>query len=333
MTASTIDLAEATAGNSAFSRQLPGLQLAIDSTSLGEFKLCPRRYYYSIVLGYQTKIESVHLTFGILLHGARERYDHARAAGQAHQSALRTALGWVLDQTWNRELSRPWTSDHKTKNRETLLRSTVWYLDQFAEGDPLETIILSNGKPAVELSFRFDSGYVSAGGESWLYCGHLDRIARLNSEPYIVDLKTTEHGIDAHWFAKFTPFNQFSMYAAAGQVAFAVPVRGVIVDGLQVGVGFTRVQRGLVAREPAGLDEWHRANRRWLEFMDSCAREAGVWEPDPTAAWPMNEQSCDKWGGCPFRPVCSRPPTARAQWLASDYRRRVWDPLQRRGDI
>ena len=77
-----------TSGNTSFSRQMPGLQLAVDSTSLGEFKICPRRYYYAIVLGWQTRVESVHLTFGILLHGARERYDHRRSAGDSHDDAV-----------------------------------------------------------------------------------------------------------------------------------------------------------------------------------------------------------------------------------------------------
>ena len=343
MSVPVIDLAEATAGNSAFSRQLPGLQLAIDSTSLGEAKLCARRYYYSIILGYQPKFTSADLTFGLLLHSAREHYEHGLVATANHDEALRRAVHWVLKSTWVKDLNRPWISSHPVKTRDTLLRTVVWYLDQFREGDPLRTIILANGKPAVELSFRFESGFQSKiTGEEFLLCGHMDRLAELNDEIFIPDIKTTKHMIDASWFMQWTPDNQFSLYTSAGKVVYHVPAKGVIVDGVQVGVTFSRFQRGVVQRTEPSLAEWHQDTGRWLAKMERCAEEGAELEArgqDPVSAWDMNDKACNIWaskdnpGGCPYRAICSRPPGARAQWLASDYRRRVWDPLQRRGDI
>jgi hypothetical protein len=329
-------LAKATAANGSFSKQTPGLQVAIDSTSLGEAKQCLRKYYYSIVLGYQPRTESVHLTFGLLLHGSREHYDHARSAGHDHDESLRRALSWALCQTWNKELSRPWASDHRTKNRLTLIRSIVWYFDQFGENDPLVTVQLTNGKPAVELSFRFDLGHQTRTGERYLYCGHLDRLVTMGGDHYVVDLKTTEHALDPSWFGKFTPGGQFSGYVYAGRVCFQTPTKGLIVDGLQVGAGFTRCTRGLVPRDDAMLAEWHRDTGRWLRVMEEAAQEGLLAEEageDPVQGWPMNDKACDMYGGCQFRPVCSRTPSARHQWLEADYKRRVWDPTVRRGDI
>ena len=142
-----------TSANTSFSRLLPGLQLAVDSTSLDEFKTCPRKYYYSIVLGYEPLATSFHLTFGLLYHGALERYDHKKSEGLSHDDAVDFAIDWLLRSTWNTELSRPWTSGDANKNRYTLLRTVVDYLDKFGREDVLETIQLANGKPAVELSF------------------------------------------------------------------------------------------------------------------------------------------------------------------------------------
>lgn len=313
-----------TSSNSSFSPLLPGLQLAVDSTSLGEAKLCLRKYFYGIVLGYQPRSESVHLTFGLLFHKAHEIYHHERVRKQSHDDALASALVHVLRATWNKELSRPWASDHKTKNRLTLVRSVVWYLDHY-EHDNIETLVLANGKPAVELSFRFDSRYVTRStGERVLFCGHLDRMGKFNDEPVILDPKTTEHTIDARWFSKFTPFNQFSMYSLAGRVAFATPVKTLIVDGLQIGVGFTRMERGLIQRDEPMLEEWTRDAFWVLRSMEAAASENH---------WPLNDKACDMYGGCPFRPVCSRTPVARETWLAADYKKRIWDPLRIRGDI
>lgn len=325
MTFTQKEITEATEGNQAFSRLLPGLQTSVDSTSLGTFKDCPKKYLYSIVMGLQPRAESVHLTFGLFIHSAREKYEHARQRGMEHEDALRYTVLNLMKATWNEALGRGWQSDHNLKNRLTLIRSAVWYLDEFGQSDRMETQQLADGRPAIELSFQFDSGYaMPSTNEPVMLCGHLDRIAKLEGELYVVDIKTTGHQIGSGFFLEFTPGNQFSMYCLAGRVAFAAPVRGVIVDGMQIAVGFTRVQRGLVHRTEAQLDEWLGDVGYWLGEMNDAA-EAGV--------WPQNDKSCHHYGGCQFRQVCSRPPGARRQILASDFTRRVWDPTRARGDV
>lgn len=312
-----------TSKNSSFSPKLPGLQLAIDSTSLGAFKECPRKYYYSIILGWQPKDTSVHLVFGILMHSGTEQYHHARSAGESHENALEIALHWVLKVTWDKKLGRPWISGDSYKNRLTLIRTLLWYLDQWA-AENLDNIILSNGKPAVELSFHFDSGYQASTGESFLFCGHLDRLVMFNGQPWISDIKTTKSELSPYFWQQFNPNNQFSMYMLAGQVAFAQPVQGIIVDGAQVLVDSSRFQRHPIPYDKSKIDEWYLATGWWIAKMDECA-QAG--------SWPMNEKSCSNYGGCPFLAVCAKPPGAREQWLKADFRQRIWDPMQKRGDI
>lgn len=314
-----------TSENSSFSKQLPGLQLAIDSTSLGEFKLCPRRYYYAIICGLEPKDRSVHLTFGLLMHEGRENYDRLRAEGRKHEDALKHTLLWLMHETWNRELGRPWQSESKEKNRLTAIRSLVWYLDQFEHGDPFQTEILSDGRPAVELSFSLNLGFDSKStGESFVMCGHIDRVASLNDVRYVLDLKTSSRPLDARFFSAFSPNNQFSLYSLASKIIFDLPVQGIIVDGLQVGVDFTRFARGLVPRDSATLDEWLADTTRWIESMETCAIESH---------WPINDKSCDMWGGCHFRGVCSKSPKSREHELKVGFKKRIWDPLQRRGDV
>lgn len=323
--ANGMPLALDTSENSSFSRQVPGLQLAIDSTSLGEFKTCPRKYYYSIILGLQPKETSIHLAFGILMHGTVERYQHAKAAGEGHEDALALAIHWALKETWDKVLKRPSLSGDTYKNRLTLIRTCVWYLDQYGENDALETVVLANGKPAVELSFSFDSGYRSRlTGEPVLFCGHLDRLVHFNGEAYISDLKTSKSELGSYFWAQFNPSNQFGMYTLAGQVVWAQPVKGLIVDGAQVLVNSSRFARHLIQMDSARIQEWHRDAIWNVRLMEACASER---------YWPMNDKSCSMYGGCPFQPICARNPGSREIWLKQDYKRRVWDPLQRRGDI
>lgn len=315
-----------TAANSSFSKELPGLQIAVDSTSLGEFKTCPRRYYYSIICGHQSREASPHLVFGIALHTARERYDHYRFDGADHEEALRKVLWLALCESWSPSLKRSAMPEHRTKTRRSLIQTIVWYLDEIAQHDTLVTLKLANGEPAVELSFQFDSGlrYEASTGEAIHLCGHLDRIAALNDDPYIVDLKTTEHTLDASFVTKFSPDNQFSLYTIAGRVAFQFETRGLIVDGIQVGVGFSRFNRSPIPRSAGQNEEWLRDTGYYLQQMERCALDA---------YWPQNDKACGLYGGCQFRGICSKHPESRQGWLDSGFTKRVWDPLKKRGDI
>src|SRR6185503_15211932 len=118
--------------NSSFSNKLPTLQLYWDSTSMGTLMDCPRKYLLSNVFGFAPRDESVHLRFGIMYHSALETYDRVKALYQKHdhdtdeaihRTAMFHAVRKALSDSWNFELKRPWASDHKYKNRLTLIRS------------------------------------------------------------------------------------------------------------------------------------------------------------------------------------------------------------------
>ena len=309
--------------NSAF---IPGtkLQFAWDSVSLNALKKCPRYYELTIVEGWQPRKKSVDLQFGIWLHSARERFYHAKQKGASHDDALCEALLWLFEETYDKELRRPWLSDHKTKNRFTLIRTFVWYCEHY-KNDPLETMVLKNGKPAVELSFRFDTGYKFNGTveeTSIIYCGHIDRVARLNDVAYLNDLKSTDKQLDKKYFAQFSPNGQLTGYNFATDVVFNEEVKGIMIDACQVAVSFSRFHREPIPRSKSQLLEWHKGLGAYFAQAQDYA-EADF--------WPMNESAC--WF-CEFRnSVCSKPEQVRKQWLEAEFEQRVWNPLEVRGDV
>lgn len=309
--------------NGAFHPDKPMLQIYWDSTSLGTFKECPRKYLLTMIMGRAPRKESVHLTFGILYHSGLEKYDHERASGKSHEESVASAVRYTLDKAWNRKLGRTWISDDPNKNLETLIRTIVWYLDQF-ENDPLKTVILANGKPAVELSFKFQTDHFTADGIPFMLCGHLDKIAELDDTAYVVDHKTTKNTIGEDFFSKFSPDNQFSLYAFAAKVAYGQPVKGIIVNGAQIAVNFSRFQRSPIIRTEDFLTEWYQDTGFFLKQAEACAS---------ASYWPGNDKACGNYGGCPFRPICSKPPSVRTQWLQSMFVERKWDPTVSRGDI
>ena len=309
--------------NTAFSRSHPGLQIAWDSTSMGAFKECPRKYYYTIICGYQPRQQSVHLTFGLHYHKALEAYDHAKAQGCDHKQAMCVAVKLAMMLTWDKTTGRPWLSDDKYKNRLTFLRSIVWYLDSF-ENDPMQTVILANGKPAVELSFRFETSHMSPEGHPYLWCGHLDRVAEMNNQTFILDRKTSKNEINEDYFKQFSPNNQMSGYDFAGQVGYKLPIQGIVIDAAQILITGTRFKRGMVSRTDEQRNEWMQDLGYYFHQAEHMAKEC---------YWPMNDKSCGNYGGCPFRMICGKSPVVRDGWLESAFYKRVWDPLIVRGDI
>jgi hypothetical protein len=311
--------------NSSFSAKLPGLQLAWDSTSLGTFKECQYKYYLSIVQGWVPRYEAVDLTFGQLYHSALERYDHLRAAGEDHEAATLVAVAWALNATWDRKRKRPWQSDDPNKNRLTLIRTVVWYLDEFGAQDECKTLLRSNGAPMVELSFSMGLGLESgATGEPFLLSGHMDRVVEFAGQTYIQDRKTTKYTLDGHFFDKFTPDNQFTLYVLASHVVLQTPAQGLIVDGAQIGVTFSRFGRGIVHRSQEILEEWMGDLTVYLAQAENAAR---------MGHWIRNDKACNMYRGCQFRSICARSPSVREDWLAAGFVRRRWNPLEVRGDI
>lgn len=336
---------ELPATNSSFSKITPKLQIAWDSTSLKAAQKCWRLYEYTIINGYQAPGENVHLTFGILLHSATELYDHltignfsdnyhnsllefgvpeaiatlAQTSGLNHDQAILVVLRYLLVATWDTKHDRPWVSTEPTKSRATLLRTIVLYLDRFKD-ESLKTLILPSGKPAVELSFRFEIDYKTTDGETIILCGHLDKVSEWNGELWIVDKKTSKYELQENYFNQFTPDTQVSLYSLAGNIIFPAGIAGMIIDAIQILVTGNRFRRKQIPRSPEYLEEW-------MQNIKTIFKEAEINAQDNY--FPMNEQSCG-WGNnqCPFRAVCSTDPSGRQALLDSVYTRRIWDPLQ-----
>lgn len=320
------------------------IQFAWDSTSLSWLKTCPRLYEYSMIESWRAKGTGVHLKFGQLYHSGLELYDKFRAPSDLgepanHEEAIIEVIRWLMEASWERNEDmtegKPWTSDHPAKNRETLIRSVIWYLDQFKD-DPAATLILANGKPAVELSFRMEldwgpGGYDSKLGyarpygqlepQPYILSGHLDRVVEFGGQKYVCDRKTTGSGLTPHYFGNYAPDNQMSLYTIAARIQFSTPVAGVIIDAAQVAVGFTRFQRGFTYRTEAQLEEWLTDLKYWFAQAEDFAERN---------YWPQNDKSCGMYGGCTFRKICSKSPEVRERFLESDFERRPWNPLTSR---
>lgn len=311
-----------------WSAAVPLFPIAWDSTMLGLLKECPKKFYYQIILGYQPRGFNVHLFFGQAYHSALEHYDHARSAGLDHEAGLRAAVRRALAYTWiDRNLDgtggKPWDSEDSYKNRTTLVRSVIWHCEHY-RNSPWQTVQLASGKPAVELSFRFEA--LEVAGESILLCGHMDKLVHSEAinKTFVADHKTSKNQLDARYFSQYTPHNQFSLYTIAGRVVLGDRCEGVLVSAAQIGVGFTRFALQPVGRPQAVLDEWLSDATYWI----SQAREFAQ-----RNHWPMNDKSCSNYSGCSFARICKVSESHRKAHLQADFAPFNWNPLVVRGDI
>lgn len=309
------------------------IQFAWDSTSLGLLKTCPRLYQYTMVDGWGSRDESIHLRFGIEYHSALQDYAIARARQETHEDAIRYTV---------RELHKrvhDWTPDRtsragKYKNRESIAALVIDYLDHFAD-DPAETFILADGRPAVELSFRFALDWGPSYGWSeestgfsqpYLLSGHLDRVVNFGGSLYVMDRKTSLQTLSSYYFNQWAPSNQMTLYTLAGKIMLNSPIKGVIIDAAQVLLEKPNAfQRGFTYRTDDQLDEWLVDLRYWLHASEIYGTNN---------YWPQNDTSCDKFGGCKFREVCSRSPQVREQYLKASFDKlepdERWNPLKAR---
>lgn len=302
------------------------LQFAWDSTSLGWLKECPRKYQYSMIEGWRSKSTKIDLVFGIEYHWGIEQYDRKRVEGASHDEAVSFVVRNVLTRTYKHPDFEG--DDNTNKNRPTLIRSLIWYFEEFKD-DNAKTITLANGKPAVELSFRMPLGfgpdgwsegdhYTMADPQPYILCGHIDRLVEFTDQTFVMDHKTTKQTLSSNYFHQFEPDNQMTLYTVASQIVFSTLVKGVIVDAAQIAVGFTRFERGVTYRTEAQLEEWLGDLRILLKQNEEYAKND---------YWPMNDKSCRM---CTFKEICSKDPSVREVFLASKFERRHWNPLESR---
>lgn len=344
-------------GNPSFSS---GVQVVWDTVSSGALKKCPRYYQLAIREGWSPKGTNPHLLFGLVTHAAFEAYEKARAAGEDHDEGIRQALRYALNRTGTRKDAAqclnpkcgafrdfiketptqqlicyhcngtsfrnhknvfvPWMSDDKNKNRYTLARTIVWYLDHYVESAE-ETVILEDGSPALEVWFRLELPIRTEAGAAYVLTGHIDKLVRYNGNLWFRDLKTTKSTIGSDYFDRYSPDNQMSQYTLGGQVVFDEQLMGGIIDAAQIAINFTKFQRGFVDRTKAQMEEWLGDIQFWLKMAEHFAKED---------YWPMNDTACHHYGGCQFRGICNKDPSIREQFLKSHFERQVWNPLEKR---
>lgn len=324
---------------SADSPFLPGsqVQFAWDSVSITNLLACPRRYQYSIILGLHSKSPSyaIALVFGILFHKGLEFYHKEKAAGKSHDEATLSAVRQLLLEPATATLPiddqiDEMAADHdpdeddgitlrnsKIRTRYYLFRALVWYLEHYAE-DPLQTIILPSGKPAVELSFRVPLEGITVAGTPLLLCGHIDRGVDFQDALWSADYKTTK-SLTQQFFGMFDLSHQMTGYTVAGTAIFQDVCKGAIIDGVALQVGQVKLHRGFTRRTRGQF-------REYFDTLGYVVEQAQ--RHADTGDYPMNTSACYF---CEYKEICKQAPEFRENYIKQYFFSKPgWNPLENR---
>ena len=294
-----------------------GVQFAWDATSISLYKTCPRKYHYTLVKGYVPRVIPPPLAFGIHLHTLFQTWHELVESGTPKDVALMrvTRLAGLLGETL--------PPGDTARTKETLVRTIVWYLDQYWD-DSAITVRRANGKPACE--YHFQLPFMTHKGQTVYICGHIDRLVKWQGQTFVVDYKSTKYQLDNRFFEGFKPSIQIALYVTAchliaGSTSDLPPAHGAIIDGIQLGVNFSRFARQII---PYSLEEVN----EYIEDLQASIRqamdasEAGIFIP--------NETACNNYSGCTFKEICSKPAARRETFLNGTFKQRTWDPLKPR---
>lgn len=316
------------------------VQFAWDSVSLTSILSCPRQYQYRIIEGRVplNPNYAIALVFGILFHRGLELYHKARAMpgplGMTHDEALFAAVKKLLADEATQTLPRDHDIDEMAASHDAdeddgitlrnsrirtvyhLIRAVVWYLDNY-EHDRCHTVLLANGKPAVELSFRIPLS-VDVAGTPFTLCGHIDRVVEYEGFNHPTDYKTTK-SLTRQFFEAFQLSHQISGYISAGQVLLDQPLKSALIDGIALQVGGVKFSRAFSQRSSSQLTEYSRL----LTHVSTVAQMYAEQQ-----YWPMNTAACYF---CEFKEICRLGPSHRERYLDNGWKRAPgWNPLSNR---
>ena len=282
-----------------------------DSSKLSCAGECPRKFQYRMLEGYQTG-EEFDLIFGMHFATGMNTFYEAMARGEARDAALRSSIRKVLEDSYpDKEI----LGRQPVKNRVNLVRSLVWYFDEYKSDMPVVEVKDSEGQtqPGVELSFKVEVA------DDLFFCGHMDRVVKDESDQiYVMDQKTTGSTPSPWWFEMFNLNDQMSMYSLMGRRILGSPVQGVIIDAVHITSDYTSFERGMTLRDKDSVEEWLTDMFMLIERFRHYA-EVGH--------YPMNRNACGYYRGCEFRPVCSSHPKMRKGLLKQNFKKRgEWRP-------
>lgn len=289
-----------------------------DSHSIRTLKTCPRKYFYEIVLGFNSPEKAVVFAWGSAYHKFREVLERSYGIGpeapptfdankamDAMVTATNTGLKYWRKSGIDQEPGTRFGFMTAARLVMSFKRAFQHWTFEKQQGQ-IEVV-------AVEQAFNVQ---LRDGSRT---SGRFDQLVRWNAALWDRDFKTTTK--DSAFYARqLEPNDQFTRYTLAGGYLSGEQVQGVIAELL--------FNNNPTKKETKGPDIITLTTSRTQSQLDTFEREQGVINRTlevyrETDTWPMHENACPF---CPFHSVCTRTSeSAMEAQLEQHFVIRPWD--------
>ena len=238
-------------------------------SSLSQWMLCQRRYYWGYVRGIVPDVPAPALHFGQAVHAGLSGWHTTHDPDIMLQRYTEAMAGAPADLL-------------RTPAKGELI------LKGYAKQWPEEPFTLLADEIEFELPMPDGSTLI----------GRTDRVIQWGEKILVMENKTTSGGIGAYYFKQFSPNLQIDMecYATAQRWGHC---EGALIDVLQVCKTKEGYARDVQDRTPEDLQRFEGRYRRIVSDLERAAAQGT--ERDH---YLQNQLMCTYYGECPYRKLC-----------------------------
>jgi len=321
---------------------LDGDTLLLDNSSLETFTTCPRSAEYLVCRKRRSSADRVALRFGGIIHSALEvRYRAATTLLAQSEQVQDCMLAKAQEGFTSWLVESPGVLDDDFRTFSCAAELIRLYGLQYPFED-FELVKLPDDRPFVEVPFAVPLGEIDLHGPilvahpdgttevrsipsiKLVWTGRIDLAYHHNSRLYVLDHKTTSI-LGPSYFTSFEDSHQLIGYTWAARHLLGETPHGFVVNAIAVrrptktGKAFEFIRQPIAVAQWQ-LDEWVNDTLRIVAQFIQYAQEG---------YFPKHRAWCvGKFGPCPYRSVCTLPPSQRDIMLSSgEFQDATWSPL------
>jgi CRISPR/Cas system-associated exonuclease Cas4 (RecB family) len=295
----------------------------VDSSKLSDFLECPRKYFYSHVLGWRVDQPAHALYFGTCWHAALEAL---WTAGFNNPVAYELACAVFLDE-YRKEFDELSDEIYYPKTPSNAFEALEDYMRVFKRDAEDWEVLFSE----ISITVPILNGYILH--------GRMDQLAqhRETGQKKVREYKTTGR-FDRQWRDQWLLSTQIGTYTHALYSLYPVEeIYGVVVEGAIFQKKGIQIQPIPCRKTPEQMLSWLQSTSLWYDALQKnmlwlqTIEQAKAEEQDVLPVFPMNPQSCTKYFGCQFHDFCSSwaNPLQHADEPPVGYKVDFWDPNER----
>jgi RecB family exonuclease len=298
----------------------------MDSSKIKEFLTCPRKFFYSYMLGLRSLSTNQHFVFGSALHLALEHLYKNRL----NPDELPAAMKIFMDE-YRTEISEEEEHQYAPKTPEFAYLALDGYLKVYSNSDIATYDVVATEVP-IEIEIHPEM--------PTKLTGVLDLVLRSKRDGKIwfLDHKTGQRN-SMQWEVSYMQSVQMLNYLAGGlQLYGEDQVGGMIVNGIfltKTGTGdpvkgYRRVwikydKRGMLAH----LTNMNYIIDQYRNHVEILSKEK---KDNPyMISFPRNPESCTHYGICPLFDTCRtvHNPISFGTGEVVGFKREFWNPLEK----